>query len=74
MYNNNVFKDRLYYKGFDDNYISILRKIEWKDKKPYVWQEKDFEYLINLNNFFFARKFNEKLDNKIIDKIYEYLK
>lgn len=74
VYNNNEFKDRLYYKGFDDNYISILRKIEWKDKKPYVWQEKDFEYLINLDNFFFARKFNENSDNKIIDKIYEYLK
>lgn len=39
---------------------------------PYIWREKDFEELINIDCFF-ARKFDDAVDKNIIDKIYNYL-
>ena len=70
---NSEFKDNLYYKGFDDNYDSCKRLIDWKRGKPYVWKMEDLKELEE-SNAFFARKFDCNTDNEIIDYLYEKLK
>lgn len=54
----------------DDNYCANVRKIDWSRGGPYVWTEKDFNELID-SNCMFARKFDEKVDPKIIELLYE---
>ena len=61
---------RLYYSDMDDNYESIKRAIDWKRGGPYVWRETDYDELMN-SGYLFARKFDETIDNKIIDHIYQ---
>ena len=73
VYNNEKFINELYYSKYDDNYIASMRYILWKNKRPHTWKLDDYEELVN-SNYLFARKFNEKEDNYIIDKIYEKLK
>ena len=72
-YNNEKFRTNLYYQGYDDNYKANMRYIMWKNKKPHTWRLEDYEELIN-SNYLFARKFDEKIDNQIIEKIYKKLK
>lgn len=48
-----------------------VRKIDFGRGNPYVWRQADFEELIN-SNALFARKFDENIDNVIIDEIYKY--
>lgn len=69
---NSKFKKKLYYKGYDDNYIASKRFIDWERGSPYVFTNDDFETLIS-SEFFFARKFSIKKDEKVITNIYEYL-
>lgn len=55
---------------------SNMRKIKWlagKQAHPYVWKVTDFDEIINSNDFF-ARKFDENIDKRIINKIFEYIK
>lgn len=73
VYNNKKFRDELYYQGYDDNYKACMRYILWKNKKPHIWEKQDYNELIN-SDYLFARKFNENIDNDIINKIYERLK
>lgn len=56
--------------------LTNKRKIKWLGEKaahPYTWRETDFNELIN-SKAFFARKFDENIDKKIIDKIYNVVK
>ena len=70
---NSVFKDNLYYKGFDNNYISIVRYIDWNRGGPYVFRLEDYQELIS-SNFMFARKFDCKIDKNIILKLESHIK
>lgn len=65
-------KYNLYYDGFDENPLANVRQIDWIRGNPYTWRSIDFEYLRN-SNFLFARKFDEKVDNKIIQMIEAYI-
>lgn len=56
----------------DNDYISIMRKIDWERGSPYVWRLRDFNELIN-SDMLFARKFDERIDFEIINKIYEHI-
>lgn len=47
------------------------RKIDFGRGNPYVWRQADFDELIH-SNALFARKFDENIDNVIINQIYEY--
>lgn len=67
---NSKFKDNIYHKALDGSSLSIMRKIDWERGGPYVWTEKDFNELID-SNCMFARKFDEKVDAKIIELLYE---
>ena len=49
-----------------------MRLIDWVRGEPYVFLEEDFD-LIKNSKMLFARKFSSK-NNKIIEKIVEYLK
>lgn len=56
--------------------LSNKREIRWlgeKEAHPYVWRKKDFNKLMN-SEAFFARKFDENVDKKIIDEIYKSVK
>lgn len=49
-----------------------VRLIDWKRGRPYTWRIKDFDELISTEHLF-ARKFDERIDQEIIDKMYDYL-
>lgn len=74
VFNNENFREKLYYNKFDDNYISILRKIEWRNYKPYTWKIQDYDYLMEQKDYLFARKIDEKIDKDLVEKIYKKLK
>lgn len=67
---NSRFKERLYNDSFDNSYIACMRFINWSRGNPYTWTINDYEELIN-SKYLFARKFDEKIDNRIIEKIKE---
>lgn len=73
VYNNEKFRANLYYQGYDDNYKANMRNIVWRNNRPHLWKKEDYEELIN-SDYLFARKFDEKIDNQIIEKIYEKLR
>lgn len=54
------------------DYESVARLIDWRRGSPYVWRKEDFNELINSGRMF-ARKFDEKIDNEIIQMIVGYI-
>ncbi len=62
---NSDFKDRVY--------GSSLRYIDWERGQPYTFRLEDYDTLMNCTAFW-ARKFSEKIDANIVDRIYTYLK
>lgn len=71
VYNSN-FKNNLYNKNYNNNHDSCMRKIDWNRGRPYTYRIEDFDELIS-SNCMFARKFDEKKDIKIVNKLYNYL-
>lgn len=69
---NSEFKDNLYSKKFNNDYLSILRYIDWEKGNPYTWGVEDFDILKN-SSYLFARKFSLETDSKIVDKLNEYI-
>ena len=67
-------KKQLFHFPFDESefepiYMDVLRAIDWKRGAPYIWRYTDFEYLMN-SNCLFARKFDQRVDWKIVDMIF----
>lgn len=71
VYNSN-FRNKLYNKNFDNNYISCMRYIDWGRGTPYIFRNEDFQQLIK-SEYIFARKFSSKVDNEVIQNIFNYL-
>lgn len=69
---NSDFKEKLYYDEFEKRNTS-LRFVDWKRGNPYTFKLEDFDELIS-SHYMFARKFNEKIDKEIINKIHDYVK
>ncbi len=69
---NSKFKKNVYHKNFDGDYKAIMRNIDWNRGNPYVWHNQDYEELMH-SDYLFARKFDETIDAKIIEKIYSKL-
>lgn len=65
---NSSYKDNLYSYAVDD-YHANMRDIDWKRGRPYIWRDADFDELIT-SDYLFARKFDEQIDNQIIERIY----
>lgn len=62
--------------GLEENINSnYLRFIDWQSgpEYPRTFRIEDYERLKSVENVFFARKFDEKTDNFIIDKVYKEL-
>lgn len=70
---NSRFYSRCFHKEFDGDYESVLRLIDWKRGRPYVWRKEDFNELTN-TPCIFARKFDENIDSSIISLIEEHVK
>lgn len=69
---NSSYKNNLYSYAVDD-YHANMRDIDWKRGRPYTWRNTDFDELMK-SDYLFARKFDEQIDNQIIDRIYMRLK
>lgn len=70
---NSEFKDRVYgYNGKDDAIDASRHFQDWKRGKPYIFTSEDYNLLMN-GNAFWARKFDENKDKKIIDMIFDTL-
>lgn len=70
---NSKFKYQLYLNSFNNDYLGCMRCIDWNRGGPYVFRISDYNDLIS-SDYIFARKFDETVDNKIIQKIVEYVK
>lgn len=70
---NSYFKNNLYNKNYNNNHDACMRKIDWNRGRPYIYRIEDFNELIS-SNCMFARKFDEKKDIRIVNKLYNYLK
>lgn len=65
-----AFKKDVYRGDFSNNCLSNVREIDWNRGNPYVFHTEDFEMLKN-SPCMFARKFDENVDKKIIEQIYD---
>ena len=69
------FQSILLNSEFKHNCINdCLRYIVWSGGAPFNLEMKDYNNIKNnINNNLFARKFDENIDNDIIDKLYKDL-
>ena len=70
---NSKFKNALYYKGYDDNYVSIVRLIDWNRGGPYVFRLEDLDELLQSDRMF-ARKFVATIDQDVIVELEKVIK
>lgn len=69
---NSKFRENIFHKNMDDNYIACMRYIDWNRGAPYTFRESDINDLINSDKLF-ARKFSSKVDKNVIDKIFNHI-
>lgn len=67
---NSPFADKLYCP--DNLSLGSMRMIDWERGSPYVFKEQDLDDLIN-SPYLFARKLDERIDDKIIKHLSEAL-
>lgn len=70
---NSPYREKLYQKTFDDDYLAILREIDWKRGEPYTWQKEDLEQLLS-SKCLFARKFDSEKSKELIEQLSARLK
>lgn len=51
-------------------YFDVKRAIDWNRGEPYIWRIIDLDILLE-SNCFFARKFDERVDNEVIDYLFD---
>lgn len=66
-YMGNRFREEM-----DDDKHAIMRLIDWKRGKPYVFRSEDYEEL-TASDMLFARKFDSALDPGIIERVRDYV-
>ena len=65
---NSKYINDLYSNEYNNSKVSTKRFIDWNRGTPYVWKKDDFNELIS-SEALYARKFDEKTDKEIINKI-----
>ena len=66
---NSEFKDRIYM--LDEHEDSVMRfNGNQRTKKPYVFFMEDYDFVMN-SPYLFARKFDERMDSAVIDRVYD---
>ena len=73
LVHNSEFKNRLFIQTFDGDMHANMRFIDWNRGDPYVFQDNDFDELME-SDLLFARKFDEKRFPKIINRIIASIK
>ena len=68
---NSEFRNRIY--NVTDEFEGCLREIDWKRGRPYIWRKEDYDYLSHSNKLF-ARKFDENVDEEIINMLINKIK
>ena len=71
-----VFLQTIAYRSpYSDKIVNkTLRYIDWKRGQPYTFRNNDFNELISVGeDRLFARKFDEKIDAVIINRLYQHL-
>lgn len=63
---NSDFRNRIY--DLNDEFEGCMREIDWKRGRPYTWRKEDYEYLSHSKRLF-ARKFDENVDEDIINML-----
>ena len=64
---------KLFKEQSDGEYDSNVRLIDWdrgNGRNPYTWRISDYEEIMRSDRLF-ARKFDEQIDNDIIERIAE---
>ena len=69
---NSPFRDRLYDQSFAEPWKGFMRYIDWERGAPYTFRLCDFDELAG-SPCMFARKFDSRVDEAVIDKIGGYL-
>lgn len=67
-----VYNSPLYpnvYHGQPDIKYRNLRLTDWQRGKPYVFRNEDYDMIVH-SQYKFARKFDEKVDNVVIDRLF----
>ena len=67
---NSEFRGRIY--DCTDLKKGSMRYIDWTRGNPYIWRVEDYHTLTE-SPYLFARKFDEKADRTIVDRIVEYV-
>ena len=65
------YKENVYHLRFDNDYQACMRYIDWNRGTPYVFRNSDFDELMQ-SRCMFARKFDERTDKEIVEKIYKH--
>ena len=73
MVMNSPYKNNIYLPGFMNDYLACSRHIDWNRGNPYVFRNDDFDLLMK-SKCMFARKFDEKIDSQIVEKIFKEIK
>lgn len=71
-----ILKNTGFYEKTRKYGFNNLRFIDWergKNDSPYIFKNEDYDNLMKSNNLF-ARKFDDKVDKEVIDRIYLNLK
>lgn len=71
MLNKNAFNRYISphkHKSFDNQRMDIVRAIDWHRGYPYIYRLEDYQ-MLKESNCLFARKFDENVDEEIIDKL-----
>lgn len=68
---NSEFRNRIY--NVKDEFEGCLREIDWKRGRPYIWRKEDYDYLSHSKKLF-ARKFDENVDEEIINMLINKIK
>lgn len=63
---------KLYLSEFTNSNMANMRYIDWNRGGPYTWRKDDFNELIN-SPYLFARKFDENVDQEIIELVFQYV-
>lgn len=66
------YKDNLYMPRFEDDYKACMRYIDWKRGTPYVFRSEDLDEILHAEEMF-ARKFDEKIDKRVVEELYQKL-
>ncbi|WP_423221119.1 beta-1,6-N-acetylglucosaminyltransferase [Bifidobacterium breve] len=70
---NSSYRENIYHPQADDDYRAIMRLIQWNQGDLTTFRTKDYQELI-YSPMIFAWKFNENIDEEIINLIAERIR